>query len=271
MLGNRAVYVAVIAVVLLLIAAFVVWLVMRIQKTDRQGVVLSTSVVKLSTATILNTTTVPATVNGQEFTYGFWVYLNSVNITVEPKLVFLRSPNVQSTQGTTVYNNATPVVFMDAGTNRMYISIPTTSMPAGSPSDLTGLMPDTVDASQEALTVQIDYVPLQRWVFIAFAVQDNSVTTFMDGDIYSVNTIADPITGNRPVFTATAGTVQLGDTTNGVDGYLAKLTFANYALTQRQAYEMYRKGPQATTWLSRFGLPPYGIRSPIYKLDAVVN
>jgi hypothetical protein len=269
LLMNRGVFVAVVVVAILLAVAFVVWLIARIRSSNRQDVTMTSDVLPLTQTTVLDKASIPATVNGQEYAYGFWIYLEGLDPTTTPKLVLMRSPDVQNGQANTVYGKANPVVLMHQSTNRMYVSLPTTNAAAGDVQTLSDLLPENGD--NKVVTVTIDYVPLQRWVFFAVSVRDNTVTVFMDGDIYAVQTIAEVAGQTRPVYQGTSGTVQVGDATNPIHGYVSKVTFANYAITQRQAYAMYREGPQPRTFLSRFGLPPYGLRSPIYRLNAYVK
>lgn len=271
---SRGVFVALVLAALVLIVAFVAWLVVRIRRSDRQTVAMMGEITALNRTTVIDKTTLPPTVNGQEFAYGFWVYLQDIDIRSQPKLVMLRSTNVQAPSGgsqsaQTVLMGASPIVFMHASTNRMYISLPTTLSKSDEPATLSQLLSDT--GSNKAVTVMIDYVPLQRWVFVAFSVLDNTLTTFVDGDIYSTTTIPELDAGVRPVFRGTRGLIQVGDASNGINGYITKVSFTNYALTHRLVKSMYREGPQLRTLFSRFGLPPYGIRSPIYRIDAVVR
>lgn len=271
LLLNRGVFVAVVILAILLTMVFIVWLIQRIRSSNRQGVTLTSDVLPLTQTTILDKASIPPTVNGQEFAYGFWVYLSGLDQTTTPKLVLARSPDAQNGQAHTIYGNANPVVFMHESTNRMYISLTTTNMVAGDVSQLSDLLSEDVTSKSKAVTVTVDYVPLQRWVFFAVSVRDNTLTVFMDGDIYAVQTISEVAGQTRPVYKGTTGTVQVGDAANGINGYVSKVTFANYAITQRQAYAMYREGPQPRTLFSRFGLPPYGLRSPIYRLNAYVK
>lgn len=54
-----------------------------------------------------------------------------------------------------------------------------------------------------------------------------------------------------------------------VEGYLSKVQFFNYAITLDHARLIYQSGPLHRSWLSQFGLPLYGLRNPVYRIDAV--
>jgi len=54
-----------------------------------------------------------------------------------------------------------------------------------------------------------------------------------------------------------------------VEGYLSKVQFFNYAITLDHARLIYQSGPLHRSWLSQFGLPLYGLRNPVYRIDEV--
>lgn len=264
---NRLAYVSVALIVILLLVLFIVWLVRKIGNSGRTSVVLSTSVIPLKgggTPLTLDKAAAPPTINGQEFCYSFWLYLNSIDPSTQHKLLFLRSTDAVSSAATMVLANASPIVYLDQSTNKLYISIPTTNFSTLAAAHLSDLVTYNGDA---VVTVTVDYVPLQRWVNVSFCVQDNMIVVYIDGDIYAVYSIPEFDSSTRPVFNGTTGTVQIGDASNQIDGFVTKLTFMNYAITQRQASSMYRQGPAQATLFSRLGLPPYEFRTPIYRTD----
>jgi hypothetical protein len=94
----------------------------------------------------------------------------------------------------------------------------------------------------------------------------------MDGDMYTVENVYDfnvPGT-SRPVFAGTSGNAIVGKVagTASTQGFICKIEFFNYALTQHDVRAIHDVGPVSSNILSRFGLPSYGVRSPIYREDA---
>jgi hypothetical protein len=133
----------------------------------------------------------------------------------------------------------------------------------------------------------VDYVPLQRWVNIAFSIQDAILTVFLDGDIYSVRSITDvqnmdPVnttvsanttTGSasavngRSFYSSSVGDMYIGDTKALVKGFISRVQYFNYALTQKDIQNVYASGPVKKSLLSFIGLTEYGVRSPVYKVS----
>lgn len=258
---SLVVFSVVCVLVLVLIIALIVW---RIRRSDLKSTVLVKDPIQMFGSGAVPLTVVaskiPPTLSGQEYSYSFWVYLVQYTATGSAMLLFSRGMQTGRKGGS-------PLVYLDKSTNIMYVSVATTT---------TAAIPtlDTVRASQGYVTAKIDYVPLQRWVNVAFVVQDYLLTVYMDGDIYSVVNVTDPpnagsggaIVTTRPSFTATSGDVVVGDTSSQPQAFMSQLLFFNYALTQQNVYACYSAGPLAPSAMSLIGVPAYGIRSPIYKL-----
>jgi hypothetical protein len=262
-------------VTIFVLLAFVVWLAVRIRRANLQSASLSQSRVldlESGTPVYIDTGNAPATKNGQEFAYSFWVYIRNLDPTTDHKLVFLRTTDdlpMKSGAQSLPLEKANPIVFLDKTTNRLYISFITTN--AKIIPTLTNLQ-STENPSKTHLTSAINYVPLQRWVHITSIVHDATVTTYMDGELYSVVGISEPDANSgvtRPLIRATAGNIQVGDSNNKARMFMAKMQFFNYAPTIKEIRSMYLAGPANSGVLSKLGLPPYGIRSPIYRLDKV--
>ncbi len=269
--ATQAMVVALAVASVVVIVAFIAWLIWKVRRGNLQTVRVLSSTWDVngrdSPMLMSRLSNVPPTSNGQEFSYSFWLYLQSIEPSTKHKLLFARSTDVVDVPMAGKYARANPVVFLDGSTNRLYITVPTTNMLLTDPSDLSTF---TTPSDKSAyLTSVVDYVPLQRWVHVAFVVQDNMLTTYVDGDVYSVYSIADPKPGTsttRPIFAGTAGVFQLG----GEDkprAYLGNLQFFNYAVAQRDMAGVYASGPAPGRWLRLLGLPNYGLRTPWYRMD----
>lgn len=248
------------AVVVLLLVVLII----RLRGKNPTMFSLTKGVVDLhsnSVPLLVNGTKLPPTVEGQEFSYSFWLYLHSVSKNDAPPVVFLRSASLSMDPAdpSTMLGSANPVVFLNKATNRLHIAVTTTATPT---------TPSLDDLANQQDTLVVDYVPLQRWVHYAFCIKDNNVILFEDGDLYMTHTLSDsPV---RPMFKASSGSVQVGQAPlPQADAVLSKLQFFSYALTPRQIKGIYRGGPGATSFLSRFGLPPYKFRTPIYRVKTM--
>jgi Concanavalin A-like lectin/glucanases superfamily len=268
--ANKSTVALFIIIALLLIVIIVVYIVYRIRRSDLQNVIVlrdSTRLYNMKQVYRFDASQIPPTLNGQEFTFSFWLYLVDYPVAMNHAMLFCRGGSGQSV------DKSNPVVFMDKNTNKMHIAVRTTAPRTTdlNPSDVNIL--DTILKRQSGfLTATIDYVPLQRWVHIMFVVQDNLLTVFMDGDIYTVANIADLSSGSvRPVFASTNGDVFVG-ALPGLNqqsrSFMAKLQFYNFAVMHNDVRNSYMEGPTIQSIMGRMGLPGYGVRSPIYRLDA---
>lgn len=204
----------------------------------------------------------PASSNGVQYTYSFWLYIEDLHITDDEKIILFRG-------NTSAYENGTFFVYMDAKTNKLYASSATNAVKSSGfiPLRLTDLK-----NNRTYLTSTIDFVPLQRWVNITYAIKDNIMTTFVDGDLYGVTSvfeIRNAQTGARALIIPHKGDIMLGGnkTNESVNAYIGNAIYCNYAVNVNQAREIYNKGPYEASWLGYFGLGNIGFRSPIYKVN----
>lgn len=206
------------------------------------------------------------TTRGQEFTYGFWLYLSDVyENTIEHKVLFTRGNTNKSTSA--IDSNANPVVLLDKGTNTMYVALSTTATPQSSAISVNSI---TVPGSDANFMVgKVDYVPLQRWVHYCIVVKDSSLMLFMDGELYSITTTADikTTTSVRPIIKGNNGDVIIGNPSSPIKGFMAKFQFFNYALSSSQIQDVYKAGPVNKSMLAYIGLGNYGLRTPVYNID----
>ena len=225
----------------------------------------------------------PSLSNGVEYTYAFWVYLNSVEQTEQPKLLFQRGGE-----------NANPVAYIDSSSNTLTFSLRTAVADSAKvtlnnnfmltiPSKLATATAPAVAESTKAINedkcyytqAKIDYVPLQQWMHVAVAIQGQYAIIYKDGEIYKVINVATGIQTCAPSvpkivsFASTDGSVFVGPPGTGnpaVNGAISKLLFFNYAITLADAKALYLARPVTTGVLSALNLP-FGVRSPIYSLE----
>jgi hypothetical protein len=149
------------------------------------------------------------------------------------------------------------------------------------------------------IIVPVNNVILNRWVHFALAVKDNLITVFVNGgesenskgydkgniltstveDIYMSRTptLDDTIRPKDPPILQNTlkGSIFIGRSESvgggyGVDGYLSRLGFYNYALNADDVKRVYRQGAIPNNPLfSAFGVNKYGVRSPFYRLASV--
>jgi Concanavalin A-like lectin/glucanases superfamily len=262
-----------IVIALMLIVIIVVYIVYRIKASDLQNVVIvknSMRLYNMKQTYRFDAAKLPPTLNGQEYSFSFWLYLVEYPPMENHALIFCRGGAGQSV------DKSNPIVYLDKRTNRLHIAVKTTS-PVVSPlvADTQGnSILDNVSSASGHMKTTIDYVPLQRWVHVTFTVQDNLLTSYLDGDIYTVSNIFDmPRTGGvRPVFAGTNGDVYVGALPNvnsQAKAFVAKMQFFNFAVMHKDVKTLYAEGPSVVTgMMSRIGLAEYGVRTPVYRIEA---
>lgn len=283
----------IIAVILIFIIV-IIYITFALKNANLKGKVLVKKPIKLdglSTTIQVSSADIPKPAVGREYTYSFWVYVDEFTQTTNNnKLLFYRGAK----EGIT---GANPLVMMDGLENRLYFLIKTqdSALPALVNGDLRPTVTqnffkktDTPTSNlNKYIIMEVDYVPVQRWVNIICVVDNKIITLFMDGEIYSVKTTDELKALRKPELSATGtpipynliidkadGDMFIGKNTinnnQTLNGYLSNLNFMNYAISLNQVKETYNRGPLASggagNFLTSVGIN-YGVRSPLYKLN----
>jgi hypothetical protein len=259
---NTLIVLSVITVfVTILVIAYIVY---RVRRKNLKGKVLVKKPFELSNASfskpmIITSDKIPTSKYGIEFTYSFWLYVHSFEVTDLPKLIFLRGFENS-------YGEASPIVFMDAKSNRLNICVRTNM------SVTTTSLGDITKPESSFLIASIEYTPMQRWVHVAFMIKENLLTVCLDGELYTVENVLDfTVSGVNPLISSQSGDMTVGNIPGsaGVRGHLTQLEIFNYALSLDDVYSVYKKGPfsMMQSLMSKLGLGDYKLRTPIYKSD----
>jgi hypothetical protein len=271
--GAVVVFVVLTLLLIVICVAYIVWCLYR-AKTNTVDLVKDPMRINGRSALRVASSKLPVMPVGQDYSISFWLYLTDVQMTALPQLVMLRRASSASTPSSAdLLRSAGPVVFMDGGANRMNICVRTNRARGNAASSLHDLL-SREGTNWSHLCARIDYVPLQRWVNVAFSVQDNLLNVYLDGSLYTVESLDAMPSGPqkaRPMFAASSGDIVIGNSNKtlsaDVKGYVARAQLFNYALSSRQALGLYEAGPSSSAILGRLGLPDYGVRSPFYRLD----
>ena len=285
-IANKGAVAVAVVLTLLLIVVIIAYIVWRLNRSNLQAIDLVKNPVQLNgkgssgnsdpsdvkMPLTIPASKLPAMSVGQEFSGGFWLYLNDFQATSLMKLIINRMP------GNNGLGGANPVVFLDETTNKLYVAIATNRRPATPKTTLDSLLVRSGKGASNNwsyLVATIDYVPLQRWVHVVFTVQDNTLTLYQDGGMYTVASLYDMVDHtnaiSRPSFAACIGDLTIGNSTptlsSDTTGFISRAQFFNYALSATQVSQLYHAGPTDTNLLRALGVPEYGIRSPIYSLN----
>lgn len=200
----------VVALLLLLVILYILFMIKSPKLKGKQLTKTPIRLDELATAKEIDAAEIPATSVGREYSFSFWLYVDSFSQTTTTsdgkpvpldKMIFYRG---QAGDITT----ANPVVFMDGLSNKLYIAIKTQSSTPNSTSainynsnlynlrymnyfmnnelKLNGKDANITPAINKFLILTVDYIPLQRWVNITFVVDNKLLSVYIDGEIYSV-------------------------------------------------------------------------------------
>jgi hypothetical protein len=294
--GNKGPIIILIAIITLAFIAIIIWITFSMRASNLKGKQLLRKPVKLDELNVsmtIDAGDIPKPVVGREYTYSFWMYVDSFNQTDGvPKMIFYRGATKNS------ITDANPIVMMDGKNNSLYFVLRTQGSNLVNTSSLnydttpqnildrsyflnstfTAATPNT----HMHMIMSIDYIPLQRWVHTVMVVDNKMVTIFIDGEIYSVKTTDEykmtkgveyDIRGNKVdrnlIIEKTEGSLHVGKFGPAVPpgSYLSNLEFYNYAISINDVKKIYMGGPFSKNFLSMIGVSSYGVRSPIYKVD----
>jgi hypothetical protein len=220
--------------------------------------------------------------NGKRRTYSFWIYINDINKYAGDQ--YRHIAHIGSDHKSIV--DSSPYIVLDKVSNKIHVRLAPSDDKTVLKNKIEYKLNDIDNIETELLQYgnkkcgfTIEYVPIQRWVHVAFALTDNNngaIYIYIDGELtqikeYKPNSfemnIADLKLDNK-------GDLFVGgnanDTTNGVTGFsglISKFTIYNYDLNQNDIFKEYNSGP-FSGMLTALGLGAYGLRSPIYKLNS---
>lgn len=255
--SSVAVILAVLSAVILIsvIVAIVAWLLTRTKKTCKTLLKKERKLFN-SNSLIVQEKKVGTSRMGQSYALSLWLYIFDFKPSDKGKLIFMR----RSTNENNKLHGVTPIVFLDASTNKLHICA-LTNKTTGTvvPTNLT----DTIIKSNvnRYINVTIDYVPMQRWCNVTMVVQDYMLSVYLDGSLYAVESIYDAMpsasTPLRPLFEASMGDAVIGNDgrslSSDVHGYVSNVKFMSYAPTIGEVERIARSGPTDSAMQRLFG------------------
>jgi hypothetical protein len=219
--------------------------------------------------------------NGKRRTYSFWIYLNDVSKYAGP--YYRHIAHIGESAKTII--GSSPYIVLDKVANKIHVRFAPEDDVNISKTTLTGLKLNDITNLDYLIKYgtnycgfTIEYVPVQRWVHIAFSFNDSnkgSIYIYVDGELIDIKE-------NKFDFNFNISDLNMihkgnlfvgGSSTNdsngltGFSGLLSKFTIWNIDLNQNDIYKEYTQGPFSGV-LTKIGLGAYGLRSPIYKLNS---
>lgn len=202
----------------------------------------------------------PSNVNGKEYAYSFWMYVDAEQLDQTSANKFVLGRIESSTNLT----SGTPIFYMDRSLNKLHVYVKKMGDSVRGINDLAHMYPESV--------LTIPYVPLQRWVNVILVVDNNFLQLFMDGELRQVKDLSqyEHTSSQFPsVIASPVGNIMIGSS-NGIPsfkGFISKVQVFNYAITIDHAKIIYKAGPLHKSILSAIGIPMIGIQNPFYRID----
>jgi hypothetical protein len=220
--------------------------------------------------------------NGNKRTYSFWIYIFKLTPNAGKYRHVAHITSADSDQ-LKIVNKSTPFIILDNASNKLHVrfapkdDVLLTGTNMVDDNNYDSFMKSIERTSQLQTGFTVDYVPLQRWVHIAIVINDisgGSVSMYVDSllrEVYDKNNM--PNLNVSKLNLDSNGTLVVGgnsatvDDMGGFEGLLSKFTMFNYDLNKNDIYKLYKEGP-VNTFMTSLGIGAYGLRNPIYKLEA---
>jgi hypothetical protein len=236
-----------------------------------------------------------------EMTMSFWIYVKSFD-----RFKGMYRHVLSRGTGTSDPLTSGPYVYIDNHTNKLHVSfLPSKATVFADERLCRGNSCVTINTTSKHQThintrmeyirktrgITIDYIPTERWVHVVVTANKgtNTIRAYLDGEQvktasgmtkHTINYSNAPysirVATNRAKLLGNAGDdFYIGGKAGslvgtGFSGMVSNLKFFDRALNKLDVYEEYRRGPVDST-MARLGLPPYGVRTPIYPLQKKDN
>lgn len=233
----------------------------------------------------------PKNTNGKEYSYSFWLYVDDLNESSNHNLIFLKTGSSSLTDIN--FKDTNVIAYIEKNTNKLKLKFRTAN---ADQNNVTVAVDDSVRGIDGKLNVKgvtqditlnndmcyyadfsIDYLPLQRWVNISIIVDNNLISVFIDGQQKATKVLSEAPVGCDSKLTGIisnkAGNIFIGsDPKNKLQsfkGTISRFIVFNYAITMDHIATIYKGGAIEKSVLGKVGLPLYGLRNPLYRVDAV--
>lgn len=207
-------------------------------------VVNNTVLTKLSDATVKQT--VPASsintstdnVGTSNYAYSIWFYISNWNYKYgSDKIIFAR---VTTPSNDSSYNNVEnslpilgpcPIVYLDKFANDIMIGVSSYGLN---------------NQSQELNIVNVNNIPIQRWVNLIISVYNTTIDVYINGKLVKTEIMPNSayVNSNDDIIVTPAG---------GFEGSTTKLQYFQNPLNPEQAWNLYQQGYGNTSLANLFG------------------
>lgn len=174
--------------------------------------------------------------NSVNYSYSFWIYIDSWENTAKPKAIFYRKASTSSGS-----NKYYPVVYLGQGDNTLSVSINT--------EETTNFV------------CKMTNVPIQTWSHVAIVLNNKVLDMYMNGKLVKtcVSSVLPKAYSDGDITLCPAANTSY----TTWDGKIARFTYYGEVLSAQDAWNIYKKGPSGNI-LSSF-LNEYKIKLSFLK------
>lgn len=177
---------------------------------------------------------------GMEFTWSSWIFMEDVNYSdkTTKKIIFTKGKN--KNESSDQYLMSSPGLFAHPTSNSIDIVLSTFD------NDTTSSITDLYE------TITISNVPMKKWVNVIVRIQNNTVDVYLNGTMVERKNL-------DVVPKQNYGNIYVGDSANGMNGYISSLRYFSYAIGPAAIQDILYRGPSLKMEDSEFKdtNPPY--------------
>jgi len=210
--------------------------------------------------------------NGNRRSYCFWIYIFDMDVGDGDyrHIAHISSEKTNSL----LISKASPYIILDSKSNKIHVRFAHDDDDFGKePKFDNSNFSKFHRSGNNVCGFTINYIPIQRWVHIAFVLNDvgnGSVAVYLDGH-YTDNPVEKESTFNiHKLLLSHTGNLHVGgdgNLFNGFSGLLSKFVMFNHDLNSNDIFKEYNAGP-LNGLMARLGIGAYGLRNPVYKLES---
>jgi hypothetical protein len=228
----------------------------HLQNKRRKEPLLLSAPKKVNDVGVIDGLLAPLSLNGMEYTYSFWMFIQDWSTSYGvPKCVLYRSNNDVNN-----FEVANPSIWLYPNENKLMIRVSTYKGSQYDPSiypeyptneqNLPVVNPnkwspeDVKRLFNTQFTCDVGNIPLQKWVHVTVTCWDRTMDIYVNGKL-----ARSCLLPGVPVFDKNIlKSIYVGKG-NTYNGFMSRFKYYNRAVTPAEVYNLYRSGPLPANWL----------------------
>lgn len=177
---------------------------------------------------------------GMEFTWSSWLWMESTEYAdkTTSKIIFTKGKGISDDNDEKIKMMSSPGLFASPNNNEIEI--------------ILAKHQDTNVGGQSYESIKIDNIPMQKWVNVVIRVQNKTLDVYVNGTLTERKDM-------DYVPKQNYGDVYVGDSINGMNGYISSLRYFNHAIGEGRIQDILYQGPNLKMEDESYNqtMPPY--------------